>query len=135
MSTRCTIKIESERRCEVFYVYHHYDGNPFGVGKDLLKMVNDFKEKRNWWFAEEIANYLIKGKLYSEMYECKDEKYKITNGWHEDDEYEYVIDVDNMRIRCIEIGWDKEFNDMTRTDINLEKTIKEFELGQELQTL
>jgi hypothetical protein len=71
MSTRACIKIkeriklnDNDKRAKecIITLYHHWDGYPSGVGRDLKKYLNEVVSK--WacgWIAEYIATKLVRG--------------------------------------------------------------------------
>ena len=85
MSTRCQIKIIYLRQDVL--LYHHYDGYPEGVGRDLIKRRNQL----NIWDGNIIVNNLVK--------DIKDE-YEISYQVHTDIDYWYEIDCNRKTIRC-----------------------------------
>ena len=108
MSTRAHILIIGGS--EKFYLYHHYDGYPEGVGKDLKKYLNNLK----WtWYPDDIANDLVKGHI--------DEGYKITSCLHGDEEYLYLIDCDVPQLAGykIDVG-DNTYNDIIQDKNKIE---------------
>ena len=95
MSTRATILIKSHD--EKFRLYHHHDGHPSCIGKDM----KNYLKTLNWWHPDEIANVFIKGGLND------DDGYEITSCQHGDEEYAYLIDCDKKTIKCYKVGWDE----------------------------
>lgn len=86
MSTRCNIIIHSETEHKSCFLYHHWDGYPEGVGKELVDRLSG-----------KFAGFdSIKSTLQ------QDSQYEDTNGLHADIEYLYVILVDtlNLNIFC-----------------------------------
>lgn len=75
MSTRATIKIKDGS--EVRWLYHHSDGYPDGVGKELEGILSDEK----YWTLPSIFTRLTKNL-----------QYEPTDGIHGDEEYGYLID-------------------------------------------
>ena len=103
MSTRAHILIKD--REEQFKLYHHWDGYPEGVGKDLKRFLSMYyKDCR--WDAEIIANNLVKGEL-KDSANNSDNAYEITSCIHGDEEYVYVIDCKSKTIKCYKHGWDE----------------------------
>ena len=90
MSTRAHILIKGGS--EQFYVYHHHDGYPEGVGKDLKSYLNNLKWR---WYPDDIVNDLVKGII--------DDGYEITSCMHGDEEYLYFIDCDAPQLVGYEI--------------------------------
>lgn len=97
MSTRAHIRIVE--RHETFMLYHHHDGYPEGIGRDLKQFLN----AKKWWYADEIANDLIKQRS------IEDDEYEITSCVHGDEEYIYVIDCDNKTLKCYAHNWDEAY--------------------------
>ena len=103
MSTRCNIRIVDESGNEVM-LYHHHDGYPEGVGKqlDLLMQAGAFG---NFPCPEGIANKLIKWNFKFDVLKknlenkgidpseltCEDDGYDVTCCLHGDIEYMYII--------------------------------------------
>lgn len=85
MSTRCQIKITYLR--QEILLYHHYDGYPKGVGRNLIKRRNQL----NTWDGNIIVNNLVK--------DIKD-AYEISYQVHTDIDYWYEIDCNRKTIRC-----------------------------------
>ena len=102
MSTRCHIRIKEGE--EQFQLYHHHDGYPEGVGAELKKYLAT-KNHNGSWYADEIANELVKGKLVA------DDEYEITSCIHGDEEYVYVIDCVAQTLKCYAHKWDESFDD------------------------
>ena len=87
MSTRCQIKVTYLKQ-EVL-LYHHCDGYPKGVGKDLVQR----KKKFNTWNGNLLVNELVKNTR-------KDDGYEIAFQVHTDLDYWYEIDCNRKTIRC-----------------------------------
>ena len=85
MSIRCQIKITYLRQDVL--LYHHHDGYPEGVGRDLIKRRNQL----NIWDGNIIVNNLVK--------DIKD-AYEISYQVHTDIDYWYEIDCNRKTIRC-----------------------------------
>ncbi len=91
MSTRCHIVVvdDDEKR---HYIYHHYDGYPWGVGselKEILKICPSY----DWeTIMEKILEY--------------DDQYEEDTKIHGDEEYIYEIYADNTKsqLRCFKSG-------------------------------
>lgn len=105
MSTRAHIRIQDGD--EHLMLYHHSDGMPEGIGKDLRRfLANQCKD--GYWDVEEIANALIKGAvkywrkgIWSGKPELHtDDGYEVTTSLHGDEEYIYVIDCESKSIKC-----------------------------------
>jgi len=88
MSTRATILIESVKDNERVRIYHHHDGYLEGVGEFLREFLKDIGK---YWSVEEIVNRLIKHK--------EDRGYEYTSCVHGDEEYFYLIDCDNEKLK------------------------------------
>lgn len=108
MSTRACIKIKASIRLNdddkkltecVITLYHHCDGYPEGVGKDLKKYLRDVVSKWNWWMPEDIATNLVRGELDG------DTGYEVAICEHSDCQYGYVIDCDAQTLTCYKLGW------------------------------
>ena len=90
MSTRAHIIIKDEN--SKYYVYHHHDGYPDGVGEDLREFLSD--EGKNISNAYEFAKKL----------ENWDGSYEFENvGLHGDEEYVYVIDLSKRTYVCYDV--------------------------------
>lgn len=91
MSTRCHV-IVIDSNDESHYVYHHCDGYPEGVGKDLKKILSKCSESGEYdWecILEEMMKY--------------DDSYEEDSGIHGDEEYLYYIrtnDKDCITLDC-----------------------------------
>ncbi len=108
MSTRAHIRIIEGN--DTFLLYHHHDGYPEGVGSDLKQ----FLSQRRWWYADEIANDLIKGKL------DKDDEYEIASCLHGDEAYIYVINCDDRTLKCYGHNFDEDYETSVRSkEINI----------------
>lgn len=108
MSTRACIKIKASIRLNdddkkltecVITLYHHSDGYPDGVGKDLKRYLRDVVSKWSWWMPEDIATNLVRGELDG------DTGYEVAICEHADCEYGYLIDCDNETLTCYELSW------------------------------
>ena len=102
MSTRCCVKVvqswgEGEnkitREC---MLYHHHDGYPEGVGRDLKRRFKPQTTFTSGWDIDCIVNDLIKD---------PDDEYEYTAYDHTDIEYLYTIDCNKMTIKCNECQW------------------------------
>lgn len=105
MSTRAHVRIIEGN--ESICLYHHHDGYPEGVGATLVREILPKLERRKKVpysiDANDLANHLIK---------IQDDEYELTPCLHGDEEYVYVIDVDNYSLKCFESGWDMKFEDI-----------------------
>ena len=91
MSTRANIFIRNDYDDhEKVVIYHHYDGYPEGVGKDLTNILHKFsKEKHANVSKEELANYICNS----------DSDYCITTPYEAGDaEYIYEINLAKHRV-------------------------------------
>ena len=75
-------------------LYHHCDGYPSGVGRDLMERIYPMLVKSNNLGVDEIANKLIKDK------DNVDDGYEMTVYTHADIEYFYEIDIPKKQIKC-----------------------------------
>lgn len=120
MSTRCNIVIKDKNN--TFYVYHHCDGYPEGVGSFLYRKVNDNLKKGRFCYAEDVVNYLLKDK--------EDNSYELTSCIHGDIEYLYEIDCQNQTLKCFAVDWyrDSEYAGWRLNkgdEINLEERLSD----------
>lgn len=115
MSTRAHIRIKDGD--EQIMLYHHHDGYPEGVGRDLKKFLRE--NCQNYWDACEIANGLVKGGikhehkgLYSGKVEVRaDDEYEIATCIHGDEDYIYIIDCRAKTLKCYYHKWDEPLQD------------------------
>ena len=119
MSTRATVKIMDEQ--DTFWLYHHCDGYPEGVGKTLYDYVQ--KNTHNAFkMAENVATDLVK------LPEDKYGNFEITGGQHGDVEYTYEITVtnegfDHLSLKCFELHkWGGEYS--PEDEIDLKERLK-----------
>lgn len=130
MSTRATIQIrqrvdEAGTQQAVINLYHHSDGYPEGVGADLkrwLKGRNDgYGPDYVMWDCDSIATELVKGCLTSpdeHGNERPDKNYQVTFGHHGDEAYAYVIDCDEMTLKCYDLKPDQfDWSDAPEVEI------------------
>lgn len=116
MSTRAHIIVKNENtKC---YVYHHFDGYPEGVGKELRKYMQDTIHTND---PEQFCQDL----------EDLDPNYEFENyGLHGDEDYIYVIDFANNTYTCYDPFERADGSDYYGFDIPEEcvyKCKKEFE--------
>ena len=90
MATRSNVVITNNKG-EKFYLYHHYDGYPSGVGAKLNKV---FKRSSNFRSANECANFI----------NTIDHSYEHTANLHNDIEYLYTINIDTNTIQCQKVN-------------------------------
>lgn len=103
MSTRCNIlfKVNGE---EWFWLYHHHDGYPEGVGAWLVDYLTRETNGFTIW-PDTMANDLIKNKAG-----LNDDGYELTSGQHGDIEflytydYRYIKDAESDRIREYDVS-------------------------------
>ena len=91
MSTRANIFIRNDYDDqEKVVIYHHYDGYPEGVGKDLTSILHKInKEKHTKVTKEELANYICNN----------NNDYRITTPFEAADaEYIYEINLAKRRV-------------------------------------
>ena len=93
MSTRANIVLDSKRYNRI-WLYHHWDGYPSWLGKQLMEFLIKNGNGANEWGNDSIclANELIKDK--------EDDGYELTNGQHGDIDYLYKIDTGEKTIRA-----------------------------------
>lgn len=100
MSTRSEILIkdygiyEGKKWSISTKLYHHCDGYPEGVGRDLMERVYPMLMKSNNLRVDEIANMLVKDEDHV------DDGYEVTACRHIDIEYFYEVDVPKKQIKC-----------------------------------
>ena len=120
MSTRCCVKVmrdfENDRK-EIVTLYHHHDGYPSGVGFDLLKRSEKWKNGNYPWDIDTIVNSLIK--------DDKDE-YEYTAYNHSDIEYMYIINCNKKTIKCYECVW--VYEDKYGRTVNINVMSKEVKI-------
>ena len=93
MSTRCNIVVTDGR--STFYLYHHCDGYPQGVGAFLYRKIQERLDNDCFSFAEDVVNMLVKDK--------EDDSYEITCCLHGDIEYLYEIDLSTETLKCFKL--------------------------------
>lgn len=98
MSTRANIRI-TEGDGQIL-LYHHCDGYPEGVGKELKEFLKFYK----YWDPERIASDLATMKNRYEKY-----PYECAICLHGDEAYVYVIDCDKKTLTCYSHRWDETF--------------------------
>jgi hypothetical protein len=112
MSTRSCIKIKervklnyNDKRAKecIITLYHHSDGYPKGVGRDLKKYLNEVVSK--WgcgWQPELIATELVRGAIKDDEGDT-DMGYQVAICEHGDCEYGYLIDCDKQTLTCYDL--------------------------------
>lgn len=107
MCTRACVKIQDGTYIEdslgrktncVITLYHHSDGYPSGVGKDLKKYLAEVVDKWAYWMSENIATNLVRGELDG------DTGYEVAICEHSDCQYGYLIDCEKKSLTCYELG-------------------------------
>ena len=103
MSTRCHVIVkgsENEPQDQWAYIYHHHDGYPEGVGKDLGKA---FEEK----IKSNVLGHKYTWENVIEIITNIDDEYEVDNGIHGDEEYLYVVtlerDKEGVCVDCYKI--------------------------------
>lgn len=117
MSTRSVVIVKDNDK--EIWLYHHWDGYPEGVGVDLLKRSLKFNSYENKWYGDDIANKLVKDST---------DDYEITNSYHTDIDFLYMIDCQEKEVKCFRItkyGW-KTYRDIINKDnkIDLKEVLK-----------
>ncbi len=111
MSTRACIKIKEGVKLNgddkkltecVITLYHHCDGYPDGVGKDLKKYLAEVVSKWARWDPETIATQLVRG-VIKDNEGLPDRGYKVAICEHGDCEYGYLIDCDKQTLTCYDL--------------------------------
>lgn len=109
MSTRAHIKITDG--FDTFYLYHHHDGYPEGIGNDIkayLEKIGFFSKPKycvdQYPSAISIVNGIMKG-IFSSLYESVDNSYELTTCFHGDEEFCYLIDCTKRELHCFHVGW------------------------------
>lgn len=92
MATRSVVIVKDNDKEN--WIYHHWDGYPEGVGFDLVRRSKKFKSYEDKWYGDDITNKLVKDTTDS---------YEITNGYHKDIDFLYVIDCQEEKIKCFRI--------------------------------
>ena len=103
MSTRAAIIIKDSK--SKYNVYHHCDGYPEGVGKELERVYRNC----DLIDATEAKKRLLE----------YDNEYEDTDCIHSDEEYIYVVDTDERKIECYSVT-DKYF--MNASESVIEET-------------
>ncbi|MDY6373964.1 MAG: hypothetical protein SPK91_06095 [Bacteroidales bacterium] len=98
MSTRATIKVVKNGETQ-YRIYHHCEGFPEGVGKELKEFLSNpdnYDADRLW---EQGVNNGLEGDLSYE--------FESITFMHGDEEFEYTIDTDNKKLLCYDIRREK----------------------------
>lgn len=111
MSTRAHIKVTEGQ--ESVYIYHHCDGYPDGVGIDVencLESIGFFDKSQTQDLGTVVSNI------------CEiDDGYRVDEGIHGDEEYLYVVDINE---RLLNVYFIPDF-DMPEDEIIQEKNLVE----------
>lgn len=103
MSTRAAIIVKDSK--SKYNVYHHCDGSPDGVGKELERVYRN---------CDPIDAAEAKKRLLE-----YDDEYRDTSYIHGDEEYIYVVNTDERKIECYSVT-DKYF--MNASESVIEET-------------
>lgn len=111
MSTRSIVRIIPRQRNKhnedaetatprYIYLYHHSDGYPSGVGRELERFLRDRNDGNDasgqpTWDGERIAEDLI----------ATTSGYIPSDGNHGDVEYGYVIDCESRTLTCYDLDF------------------------------
>ena len=93
MATRAHLIIKDKDGDERF-IYHHWDGYPEGVGKEVREFLH-LEEVANIFNAQEFCKAIEK---WDCSYEFED------TGLHGDEDYIYEIDLDKRTYRCYNVS-------------------------------
>ena len=90
----------SEVAPRYIYLYHHWDGSPFGVGRELEHFLRnrndgDAPDGTPTWDGERIAEELV----------SSPSGYIRSDGNHGDVEYGYVIDCEHRTLTCYDLDF------------------------------
>lgn len=111
MSTRCNVVVKNGSKQTI--LYHHFDGYPEGVGKNLVEFMAD----KHSGEINDVDEFVKELKAFDNIYED-------TLGLHWDIEYLYVIWLDAESVVCYSVNfWDTVSDDDAL--INGEGTKKE----------
>lgn len=107
MSTRTNVVILKENHKPV-QLYHHHDGYPTGVGKELQEYIADIlkEDKEILSTPDNLAKYL--------SHPERDDEYELEGriNLHFDIEYLYVISLDEETITCYRVRmWSTQHSD------------------------
>ena len=94
-------------------LYHHSDGYPEGVGKDLMEFIYPMLTRSNSSDCNSVANKLLKWK--------DDNGYELTVYVHSDIEYMYVIDIPMKKIFCYEGHYSRSDRFVKTKEIDLDQ--------------
>jgi len=109
MATRSVVRIIPSNLSEhgnnlmspkYIHLYHHWDGSPFGVGRELERFLCGRNDGDNFngmltWDGERIAEELVNTR----------QGYMKSDGNHGDVEYGYVIDCAKRTLTCYDLDY------------------------------
>lgn len=104
MSTRAHIRIYDEGG--FIQLYHHCDGYPNGIGKDLKSVLHQICLYPDYGARDLIQNNLG----------LNDKAYMPTTCIHGDEEYVYVIDTRDKTIKCFQHYLDETFEECFKAE-------------------
>lgn len=113
MATRAQIRVKDEYG--YIDLYHHCDGYPEGIGRDLKKYCNTLPNGQwAYWSVRITANQLLKGAISEEIdgEVQKDMSYEVTNGFHSDIEYAYLIDCEKKELKCYYVDFESDYRSL-----------------------
>ena len=90
MSTRSIVRIV-DKNYNVD-LYHHYDGYPEGVGRQLMAIAYPIIQRFNCYGWKDLYRMLKE----------HDDDYRIAEGIHPDIEYLYIINLKTKQIECFD---------------------------------
>ena len=110
MATRSIVRIiprdakrqaeNTESAPEYIYLYHHWDGSPSGVGREL----ESFLRGRNDGNAPDCTP-TWDGERIAEELESSSSGYLRSDGNHGDVEFGYVIDCERRTLTCFDLDF------------------------------
>lgn len=96
MSTRANIIVKG--KSTKFYLYHHFDGYPAGLGSELKEFCELITKKGRFYSAADVATLLVKKGLTLKSKDSEhamhDTGFDISEGLHSDIEYLYIMTID-----------------------------------------
>ena len=104
MSTRAHIRIYDSDGC--IQLYHHCDGYPEGIGRDLKSICEKIFDDPEYGTRDLIQNKLG----------LNDDSYAPAICMHGDEEYVYVIDCRDKTVKCFTHNWDESFEQCFRAE-------------------
>lgn len=99
MATRAHIRVFDDGNC--IQLYHHFDGYPDGIGKDLKSVLNKICDDPEYGCRDLIQNKLG----------LNDSGYAPALCLHGDEDYVYVINCQDKTIKCYRHNYDESFGD------------------------